>query len=151
MPAADLIFTGGPLFLGKSARTGTLAVRGARIAAVGGDEVLDLAGPRTEVVDLRGRLLLPGFQDAHVHAVMGGVELGQCDLTGTTDPGEYAARIHAYALAHPHTEWITGSGWSMESFPGGVPGRAFLDAVVADRPVYLSNRDHHAAWVNTLA
>ena len=146
---ADLLFTGGPIF-GNDGAT-ALAVRGGRIVAVGGDEVRELAGPATEVVGLRGRPLLPGFQDAHVHAVMGGVELGQCDLTGTTDPAEYAARIHAYALAHPGSGWITGGGWSMESFPGGVPGRAYLDRIVADRPVFLSNRDHHAAWVNTRA
>jgi len=132
-------------------RATALAVRAGRIVAVGGPEVLELAGPATEVVDLRGRLLLPGFQDAHVHAVTGGVELGQCDLTGTTDPAEYAARISAYARARPGDGWITGGGWSMESFPGGVPDRGFLDRIVADRPVFLLNRDHHAAWVNTRA
>jgi len=138
------MFTGSP---GATA----LAVRDGRILAIGNDEVHALAGPATEVVDLRGRLLLPGFQDAHIHAVMGGVELGQCDLTGTTDLAEYLRRIDAYARAHPDAEWIVGGGWSMESFPGGVPGRDVLDRVVGDRPVYLTNRDHHAAWVNTRA
>ena len=141
-----LVFTGGPLFDCPGADT--LAVQDGRIFAVGGTELLDLA---TEVVDLHGRLLLPGFQDAHVHAVTGGVELGECDLTGTTDVDEYVRRIAAYARAHPEAQWITGGGWSMESFPGGVPGRALLDRVVADRPVFLSNRDHHAAWVNSRA
>ena len=146
---ADLLFTGGPLF--GAGRADALAVRGGRILAVGGDDVRELAGPATEVVDLRGRLLLPGFQDAHIHAVMGGVELGQCDLTGTTELAEYLRRIRAYAAAHPDAEWIVGSGWSMESFPGGVPTRGLLDEVVGDRPVYLQNRDHHAAWVSTRA
>ena len=155
MPAApaDLLFVGGPIFTAAPAggRPTALAVRAGRILAVGGAEVTELAGPATEVVDLRGRLLLPGFQDAHVHAVMGGVELGQCDLTGTTDLAEYLARIDAYARARPDAAWIVGGGWSMESFPGGVPGRELLDAVVGDRPVYLINRDHHGAWVNTRA
>ncbi|GIH81110.1 amidohydrolase [Planobispora longispora] len=150
---ADLLFTGGPILTMDSARTwaSSLAVRGGRIIAVGHDEVKDLADPHTEVVDLRGRLLLPGFQDAHIHAVMGGVELGQCDLSDTTDPREYVRRVRAYAEANPGKEWITGSGWSMESFPGGVPTRDLLDAAVPDRPVYLTNRDHHGAWVNSRA
>ncbi|MDT3395753.1 amidohydrolase [Streptomyces sp. B1866] len=150
---ADLLFTGGPILTMDPARARAtcLAVREGRIAAVGHDEVRELAGPRTEVVDLRGRLLLPGFQDSHIHAVQGGVELGECDLTGTTDPREYARRVRAYADAHPGKEWITGSGWSMESFDGGVPRRDLLDAVLPDRPVFLTNRDHHGAWVNSRA
>lgn len=152
-PAADLVFTNGPVLTTDPARTRatTLAVTEGRITAVGHDEVKDLIGTRTEVVDLHGRLLLPGFQDAHIHAVMGGIELGECDLTGTTDPDEYARRIRAYADAHPDREWITGGGWSMESFEGGIPTRQFLDTLVPDRPVYLVNRDHHGAWVNSRA
>ncbi|MFG2005355.1 amidohydrolase [Spirillospora sp. NPDC048911] len=150
MNHADLFFTGGPVMTMDPARSRvtSLAVRDGRIVAAGHDEVKELVGPRTEVVDLRGRLLLPGFQDAHVHAVMGGVELGQCDLTGTTDVREYVRRIGEYAAAHPGLEWITGGGWSMESFDGGVPTRDLLDAIVPDRPAYLINRDHHGAWVN---
>ncbi|GID92996.1 amidohydrolase [Amorphoplanes digitatis] len=149
---ADLLFTGGPVLTGETTgRATALAVREGRILAVGGDELSELAGPGTEVVDLRGRLLLPGFQDAHCHAVAGGIELGQCDLTGTTGVQEYLDRIAAYATANPDAPWISGSGWSMESFPGGTPSRALLDRIVADRPVFLTNRDHHGAWVNSRA
>ena len=147
---ADLVFTNGPVFTGSRRVTAAVAVRDGRILSVGGD-VTDLAGPATEVVDLHGRLLLPGFQDAHVHAVMGGVELSQCDLTGTVDRDEYQRRIRDYADRHPDAEWIVGGGWAMESFDRGVPDRRLLDAVVGDRPVYLLNRDHHSAWVNSLA
>src|SRR5690242_13321436 len=111
---ADLLFRGGPIFGDRTASV--LAIGRGRILAVGGDEVRDLAGPRTETVDLDGRLLLPGFQDAHIHAVMGGVELGQCDLSGTTELDEYLRRISAYARGEH--EWILGGGWAMESFPG---------------------------------
>ncbi|MFD7983993.1 amidohydrolase [Kitasatospora indigofera] len=150
---ADLVLTGGPVHTGDPARTRAtgLAVTGERITAVGHDEVKELIGPGTEVVDLRGRMLIPGFQDAHVHAVYGGVELGQCDLTGTTGPEEYRSRIAEYARTHPGAAWITGGGWSLESFAGGLPTRQQLDEVVADRPVYLLNRDHHGAWANTRA
>ncbi|MEV6702727.1 amidohydrolase family protein [Streptomyces sp. NPDC051453] len=150
---ADLVFTGGPVHTLSPARSRatSVAVRGERIVAVGHDEVRELVGPATEVVDLKGKLLIPGFQDAHAHPVGGGLELGQCDLSGATTLDEYRRRVSAYAQAHPDTEWITGGGWSMEAFPGGLPTAAELDALVPDRPAYLVNRDHHGAWVNSRA
>ncbi|MFC9502616.1 amidohydrolase [Streptomyces sp. NPDC057002] len=150
---ADLVFTGGPVHTVDPARSRAtaVAVRGGRIAAVGHDEVRELIGPRTEVVDLAGKLLLPGFQDAHVHPLGAGIELGQCHLGDTVDPAEYLRRIRAYADEHPDAEWITGGGWSLEAFPGGSPTAAALDAIVPDRPVFLPNRDHHGAWVNSRA
>lgn len=153
MAKADLVFTRGPVFTADPARTraSSLAVVGDRITAVGHDEVRELVGPGTEVVDLTGKLLLPGFQDAHVHAVFAGMELAECDLTGTVGVGDYLELVRAYADAHPERAWITGGGWSMESFDGGLPTRQLLDAVVPDRPVLLSNRDHHGAWANTRA
>ncbi|WP_371675646.1 amidohydrolase [Streptomyces sp. NBC_01276] len=153
MPHADLVFTGGPVLTMDPARTraSSLAVKGERITAVGHDAVRELIGPRTEVVDLAGRLLMPGFQDAHVHAVGGGSELAECDLTEIVDVAAYLERIRSYAQAHPDREWITGGGWSLESFAGGLPTRQLLDSVVPDRPVLLSNRDHHGAWANTRA
>jgi predicted amidohydrolase YtcJ len=153
MDAADLVFTGGPVHTADAARSRatTVAVRGERIVAVGHDDVRELIGPRTEVVDLAGRLLIPGFQDAHVHPVGGGLELGQCDLSGAVTLEEYRRRIRAYAEAHPDLPWIIGGGWSMETFPGGTPVREQLDALVPDRPAYLVNRDHHGAWANTRA
>ncbi|MEV5203564.1 amidohydrolase [Streptomyces sp. NPDC053720] len=153
MPHADLVFTEGPVLTMDPARTraSSLAVRGERITAVGHDEVRELIGPGTEVVDLTGKLLLPGFQDSHVHAVGGGSELAECDLAEIVDVGACLERIRAYADTHPEREWITGGGWSMESFAGGLPTRQLLDSVVPDRPVLLANRDHHGAWANTRA
>ncbi|ANS69921.1 metal-dependent glycoprotease [Streptomyces lincolnensis] len=148
---ADLLFAGGPVLTPEGRTATTVAVTGDRITAVGREEVRDLAGPRTEVVELAGRLLLPGFQDAHVHPVPAGLELTQCDLTGTRTADETVAAVRAYADAHPGREWITGGGWSMEAFEGGTPAKELLDAAVPDRPVYLPNRDHHGAWVNSRA
>src|SRR3954466_1328661 len=131
MDPADLVFTGGPVHTADAARSRatSLAVRGERIVAVGHDDVRELIGPRTEVVDLAGRLLIPGFQDAHVHPVGGGLELGQCALTGAVALEESRRRIRAYAAARPALPWITGGGWSMETFPGGTPVRQELDAL----------------------
>ncbi|MEU9172981.1 amidohydrolase [Streptomyces sp. NPDC048420] len=150
---ADLVLTGGPVHTVDPARSRatSVAVRDGRIAAVGHDEVRELIGPRTEVVDLAGKLLLPGFQDAHVHPQGAGLELGLCHLADSVDPAEYLRRIRAYADQNPDVEWITGGGWSLEAFPGGAPTAAALDAIVPDRPVFLPNRDHHGAWVNSRA
>ncbi|MFI6007281.1 amidohydrolase [Streptomyces sp. NPDC051243] len=148
---ADLLFTDGTVLTPQGRTATAVAVTGDRITAVGREEVHELAGPRTEVVGLAGRLLLPGFQDAHVHPVPAGLELTQCDLTGAKTAGETLAAVRAYAAAHPEREWITGGGWSMEAFEGGTPTKELLDAAVPDRPVYLPNRDHHGAWVNSRA
>jgi len=152
-PQADLLFDNGPVFTADGAPApvhAAVAVADGRILAVG-PGARQLAGPRTERVDLAGRLLVPGFQDAHVHAVFGGLELGRCDLSALKSAPEYLAAIGGYARAHPRHRWIIGGGWSLESFPGGLPAAAALDAVVPDRPVFLPNRDHHGAWVNSRA
>ncbi|MGR3867967.1 amidohydrolase [Streptomyces graminifolii] len=148
---ADLLFTNGSVLTPEGRTATAVAVTGDRITAVGRAEVHDLAGPDTQVVDLAGRLLLPGFQDAHVHPVPAGLELTQCDLTRAKTAEDTIAAVRAYADAHPEREWITGGGWSMEAFEGGTPTKELLDSVVPDRPVYLPNRDHHGAWVNSRA
>jgi predicted amidohydrolase YtcJ len=151
---ADLVLTGGAVYTVDAARSWAqaVAIRGGRVAAVGTDAGMrPFVGPRTEVVDLRGRMVLPGFQDAHVHASGGGLELGRCDLSPLHGRAEYLAAIRAYATRHPEAAWITGGGWAMDVFPGGVPGKDDLDAAVPDRPVFLPNRDHHSAWANSLA
>jgi predicted amidohydrolase YtcJ len=151
---ADLVLTGGAVYTVDAARTWAqaVAISGGRIAAVGTDAAMrPYVGPRTEVVSLRGRMLLPGFQDAHVHASGGGLERSQCDLTGEHTRAGYLAAIRAYADRNPGAAWIAGGGWGMDVFPGGVPSKEDLDAVVPDRPVFLSNRDHHGAWVNSRA
>ncbi|MBL7496163.1 amidohydrolase [Frankia sp. CNm7] len=152
MSDADLVFIGGPVFTADAARTRThaVAVRGGRIVAVGRDAEA-LVGSSTEVVDLAGKLLVPGFQDAHVHPAWGGLDLLRCHLGGAHDRAGYLAAVAAYARAHPGEEWILGGGWSMPAFPGGTPLAADLDVVVPDRPVMLMNRDGHGAWVNSRA
>lgn len=151
---ADLVLTGGAVYTVDAARTWAqaVAITGGRIAAVGTDaEMRAHVGPRTEVVNLRGRMVLPGFQDAHVHASGGGLERGQCDLTSEHTREGYLAAIRSYADRNPGAAWIVGGGWGMDVFPGGVPSKEDLDQVVPDRPVFLSNRDHHGAWVNSRA
>lgn len=152
--ACDVLFTGGAVFTGSGAplREVAVAVTGERITAiVPAAEAEALAGPGTQRIELRGALLSPGFQDAHIHPASGGVEALQCDLTGSTDAADAVRVVADYAAAAPEEPWILGGGWSMDHFAGGAPGRALLDAIVPDRPVLLMSRDHHSSWANTAA
>ena len=147
--AGELFYCNGAVFDGRGFLPPgtTVRVRGGRITGVeqGGTPAA------ATVVDLDGGTLLPGFIDAHVHPVFGGDQLRRCDLTGAGSLPGYLDLIAAYARAHPGDGWITGGGWSMEAFPGGVATAAALDPVAGDRPVFLPNRDGHGAWVNSRA
>ena len=154
MSAADVLFTGGAVFTGtgRPIQGHVVAVTGDRIAAVVPEaEAGALIGEGTRVIQLDGALLSPGFQDAHVHPIGAGVELLMCNLTEAESAAEAVATVKAYADANPDEAWILGGGWSMDHYPGGAPVRALLDAVVPDRPVVLSSRDHHSVWANTAA
>ena len=147
----DLAFVNGAVHTvdGSNTRAQAVAVRNGRIAAVGSNELIrGSSGRATEMIDLAGRSLLPGFQDAHVHPGGGGLDRLRCDLSQAHTSERYVAQIRAYADTHPDEPWILGGGWAMDVFPGGTPDSAMLDAVVPDRPVFLTNRDSHAAWVN---
>ena len=152
-PSADLVLLG-RVWTGDAVRRWAhgVALAGDRIVAVGTrDEVLELAGPATRVVDAGTRMVLPGFQDSHIHAPFAGRNLLHLYLLDTHGRDDYLAAIKAYADAHPEREWIIGGGWAMEYFPGGTPHKDDLDAIVPDRPVFLFNKDTHGAWVNSKA
>ena len=153
MASADTVFLGGRIFTADAVRrfaTG-LAVRAGRVVAVGHDEVRELAGPSTRLVDVAGGLVVPGFQDAHAHPVQGGMERRRCDLSSYLTREDYLAAVRRYSDEHPEVEWVTGAGWTLSAFPGGSPRREDLDSFAPDRPVFLSNRDHHGAWANSRA
>jgi predicted amidohydrolase YtcJ len=148
----DALFTGGTVFTpGSETQSTTVAVRAGRILAVGDDRLRELATASTRVVDLDGGLLIPGFQDAHVHPVQGGLGRLACDLSPFGNAPGYLAAIGAYAEDRPTQDWVIGAGWTMAAFPGGLPRREDLDSVVPDRPAFFTNRDGHGAWVNSRA
>src|SRR5687768_5371268 len=152
-PAA-LAFVNGAVYTVDPARprAQAVAVREGRIVAVGSDdEVRELVGPVTDVIDLKGRMLLPGFQDAHVHPASSGLEMLRCNLSNAYALPDYLRTVAEYAASHPDEPWILGGGWSMDSFPGGNPPKDALDRVVTDRLVFLTSRDGHSAWVNSKA
>lgn len=152
--APDLVLTEASAYLPDATpgRPVAVAVSRGRISAVGpAGEIRRTAGPRTEVIDLPGAMIVPGFQDAHVHPELGGSARMGCGLHDLRGVEEYRRAIRDYARSHPDVPWILGGGWSLHDFPRGTPRRSVLDAVVPDRPVFLVNRDGHGAWVNSRA
>ncbi|MEX2496345.1 MAG: amidohydrolase [Woeseia sp.] len=154
-PAADLVFQNGRIYTvdGNRSWARAVAVRDGRIAYVGSDEGSEaLIGDSTKVVDLDNRMMLPGFQDVHIHPIGGGIEAASCDLNHLTTLEDYLDAIRTYAEENPDEEWITGGGWSMSVFgPGANASRKLLDEIVPDRPVLLTSADGHSAWVNSKA
>lgn len=152
---ADVVYRSGKIWTVNTAQptAEAVAIRDGRIVFVGSDDAVRIhIGPDTEVHDLQGRLMLPGFQDAHIHPIGAGVEAALCDLNGLESVALYRDRIAAYATANPDVPWITGGGWSMAAFgPGALASKTIIDELVADRPVYLSSQDGHSGWANSKA
>lgn len=138
---ADLALKGGAIYTMDGARSWAeaVAIREGRIVFVGTDKDLQAhIGPATRVIDLKGRMLMPAFQDAHIHPISSGIEAAACNLNGLETVDQYVAAIKKYADAHPDQAWITGGGWLMSAFgPGALASRKLIDAVVPDRPVVL--------------
>jgi len=134
-------------------RAQALAVRGERILAVGSEaEALKLKGPATMVVDLKGRFVMPGFNDAHMHLTNAGFKKLTVDLTDTKSLEEFRERIRLRLETAEPMEWITGSGWDETLWPvKDIPSRWDIDEVTNDHPVYMERIDGHVAVANTLA
>ena len=130
-----------------------IAIYGNRIAAVGSNsEIRRLAGKNTRVIDARGQLLLPGFNDAHVHFMSGGFQLSSVDLRSSNSPAEFAERIRAFAEKIKTGSWITGGDWDHERWPGAqLPAKELIDPFTRNTPVFVSRLDGHMALANSLA
>jgi len=152
---ADVVFINGAVYtmdINRSWAT-AVAVRDDKIIYVGFDDgVAALQGPDTRVVNLDGKMLMPSFQDAHIHPLESGKQALTVNLAGMQTIEEYVATVEAYADANPDEAWILGGGWSMDVFgPGGRTSKKLLDAVVPDRPVFLTSSDGHTGWANSEA
>ncbi len=152
---ADSVYRNGRIYTVDARRSWAeaVAITDGRIRYVGSDAgAAAHIGTNTTVVDLGGRMMLPAFQDIHIHPISGGIEASACDLNGLAGLPEYRSIIGEYAAANPDAPWILGGGWSMAVFgPGGAPSRTILDELVPDRPVYLSSADGHTGWANSMA
>jgi len=150
----DLIVINGKVYsaAGSSDLAEAVAVTGNKVVRVGMNrDVLRLRRAQTVVVDAKGGAVLPGFNDAHVHLINGGLSLDQVSLSDANTVDAIKDTIRVWADAHPEREWITGRGWYYQPFAGAMPTRQMLDALVPDRPAYLIAYDGHTGWANTKA
>jgi predicted amidohydrolase YtcJ len=154
-PVADTVYQNGLVYTVDEHRSWAeaVAIRDGRIIFVGrNDAAGDFVGAHTRVIDLHGRMMLPGLQDAHLHPIEYGIEASVLGLGELDSIDDYKLAIAAYAAANPELPWIIGGGWDFSVFGAGVaPNRNILDELVPDRPVYLASYDDHAGWVNSKA
>lgn len=151
---ADLVLRNTLVYTVDSAqpRAQALAITAGRISFVGSDDsVRAFIGRNTEVLDLAGRMVLPGFHDTHVHPVTGGMELGECDLNPAASLDDVRRIVRECNTRGAADEWVRGGGFQLPIFAGGNPTRQLLDSLVPDRPAYLTSADGHSAWVNSRA
>ena len=153
-PQAELLLSNGRIHTldAQQPWAEAIAIDDGRIVAVGSaEEVAGWAGDATERIDLRGRLVLPAFHDAHVHPIMAGLRMAECDLSGAATVVEIRARIAEWVGANPDAPWLVGGGWELPIFPDANPHKALLDSLISDRPAILRAADGHSAWVNSAA
>lgn len=151
---ADLLLLNGRVWTAEESQpwAEAVAVTADRIVYVGAAAgAAAHRGPATEVLDLGGRLVVPGFNDSHIHLMSGALSLERADLIEDATLAAVQARIQAFAAANPGRDWVLGRGWLYGAFPGGMPTRQQLDAVVPDRPAYMDCYDGHSGWANSKA
>ena len=153
--AADLVFVGGKVWTVDAAKpqAEAVAVWRDRVLKVGTDaEVRALVGPNTKVIDLKGRRVVPGFYDSHVHLLGGGQSLAQVDLKDAKDEAEFGRRLKEFDAKLPRDRWLVGGNWDHDrAFGGQLPTAATVDRYVKDRPVFVRRYDGHMALANTAA
>jgi predicted amidohydrolase YtcJ len=152
---ADLIVVNARVWTVDAARprAEAVAVAGDRIVAVGSRaEIEQRRGPETRVIDARGRFLMPGFEDAHIHLMTGGAQLDSVDLKDAATPAEFARRIGERARRTARGEWVLGGNWDEQAWPGApLPTRELVDAVAPDMPVFVNRYDEHMSLANSAA
>jgi hypothetical protein len=142
------IWTGNP----KRPWAEAIAVRGDRIAAVGSSaEIRKMMGATAKVIDAHGQMLVPGFNDAHVHIISAGRGLSSVKLRNASTPAEFIARIKAYAKTIPKGAWITDGDWDHTLWGGELPTRQWVDSVTPDNPVWVARLDGHMSLANSAA
>jgi len=152
---ADVVLSNGRIYTANPAQpwAQAIAIRGERILAVGEEqEIRSFRGPETTVIDLAGRMAMPGIIDSHIHFLDGSLALDQLSLDDAYTVSEIQRRVREFAVAHPERPWLLGRGWLYDAFkPSGLPTKRVLDEIVPDRPVVMECYDGHSIWVNSKA
>jgi hypothetical protein len=149
----DLIITNGRVFSGAGgALAEAVAVRGNKILKVGTNrDIKRLRRMHTLSIDAHGATVLAGFNDSHAHLISGGLALNRLDLVTARSLDAIKDAVRQYSVAYPDRAWVLGRGWYYEPFGASLPTRQLLDALVPDRPAYLTAYDGHTGWANTRA
>src|SRR5215210_3069468 len=149
----SLVLTNGKVFTADARGTlaEAVAVEGSRIVAIGTSREIAAAYAGARTIDLKGRLVTPGFHDAHIHFLGGGLSLLRVNLIGAQTLSEAKARVAARVRELPAGAWVTGRGWDHTLWGGAWPTKKDLDEVAPDNPVILQRVDGHVSWANTLA
>ena len=150
----DTIFYNGTIFTGETEEfTEAVAVSGKYIAEAGSAErLLKLADKETKLVDLKGKMMLPGFIDSHAHPLLSGVEvLYKVDLNRCQSAEEYVMEIRRFWEKHPELEFILGVGWTNPCFGSHGPAKELLDEITKEIPMAFDSSDHHSIWANSKA
>jgi len=154
-PSADVVILHGKVYTENPRQpwAEAVAVSADKIVAVGTNhEIAEYRGARTRTIDARGRVVLPGFTDSHIHFLEGSLSLGWPDLNGAGSIAAIEKLLRNYATTHPGKNWLFGQGWSYDAFGAeALPNKTILDRLFPDRPVYLESFDSHSAWVNSKA
>lgn len=154
-PAADLALINGHIWTGSKSQpmAEALASRGERIVAVGSNhDVTNLIDSKTQVIDLQGKLALPGFIDSHTHFIEAGFHLLSVDLRDAPTPEEFARRIGNHAAKLPAGCWVTGGDWDHERWPGAsLPTKELIDCLTPENPVFVLRLDGHMGLANSAA
>lgn len=152
--APDLILINGKVWTGANDSTfeEAVAIKANKIMAVGkSKDISSRADSKTKTIDLKGKLVTAGFNDAHIHFLSGSLGLAEVDMTGTASPADIADRVNQYIKENPTKEWITGRGWQYTSFESSLPDHKTLSAIPNDKPVFIKAYDGHSAWANKKA
>lgn len=151
---ADILLTNGQIYTMAAARNKVqaLAIKAGQIIFTGPDQsAQSFIGPKTKIINLQERMVLPGFTDSHIHPIGGGTRLMNCDLTDLRTAEEVLEKLKSYVHSHPGKEWIIGGGLWLPAIENGRPSAAILDKIIPDKPVYITSADGHSAWVNSKA
>ena len=154
-PEADVVFTGAAVYRVTETNpwATAVAITGKRISYVGDDAgAASFIGTNTRIVELGGKMLMPGFQDAHVHPVDSGMTFNQCAVFDLPKLEDLLAAIETCVEDRPDAEWIVGAGWYVSTFaPSGLPPKSLLDAIAPDTPITLLSNGAHSVWANSAA
>jgi predicted amidohydrolase YtcJ len=150
----DLILLNGKIWTaeGEDTFVEALAIKGNEIIQIGTQsDIQGLKGSNTRIIDLQGKLVIPGFNDAHIHFLGGSQELAEVDLTGAMSGAGIVKAVEIFASRNTGKNWITGRGWQYIWFQSGLPTNEDMEGMIADRPVFIKAYDGHSAWANKKA